>query len=292
MKNRMWRKLLEPRIWRRIYQERLGEPLLYNLVSLFHLVFGSTRKRIEYDLVPRQPYAYCIQAAADQARAAGIERLTLIEFGVAAGAGLLNMCWIAERVAKETGVQFDIVGFDSGKGMPDPRDYRDHPEKYFTGDFPVSDREALLESLPANARLLFGEIDESVEKFRKEISCPIGFISVDVDYYWSAKQCLDVLKFGPEHYLPAVLVYADDVQDIDDNEFCGELLAIKEFNQSDETPYRKLAVANLLGEHRIFKHAIWHRQIYLAHIFDHEKRSIDYIRANRTASVVLSNPYL
>ncbi len=292
MKNRMWRKLSEARIWRRIYLERLGEPLLYNVISLFHLLLGSTRKKIEYDLIPRQPYAYCIQAAADQAKAAGVETLTLIEFGVAAGAGLLNMCWIAEQVTRETGVQFEIIGFDSGQGMPDPRDFRDHPEKYFTGDFPLTDKDALLQALPGNARLLLGDIGASIELLRTEVIHPIGFISIDVDYYWSTRECLRVLTFDPRYYLSSVLLYADDVQDVDDNEYCGELLAIKEFNASTETPYRKIAPANLLSRHRIFKHAIWHHQIFMAHVFDHPRRSIENVRAARTHITVLTNPCL
>src|SRR5450631_152116 len=155
MDNRIWRKLAEPRIWKRIYTERLGEPLIYNLVSIFVMAFGSTRLKIEYDCVPRSPYAYCILAAADHAKAYGIKRIAIMEFGVAAGGGLLNMCWIAERVTRETGVEIDIVGFDSGEGMPPPRDYRDHPEKYFTGDFPPIDKDKLLAALPSNGRIYY-----------------------------------------------------------------------------------------------------------------------------------------
>ena len=133
MANKFWRKLSESRIWKRIYVERLGEPLVYNLASLFVMMFGSVRQKIDYDCIPRNAYAYCILAAADHAKSYGIDRVTIMEFGVAAGGGLLNMCWIAERVARETGVKFDIVGFDTGQGMPPPIDYRDHPEKISPG---------------------------------------------------------------------------------------------------------------------------------------------------------------
>lgn len=287
--NLMWKKLFEPRIWRRIYTERLGEPIIYNIASLFVLLFGSFKKRVEYDLVPRQPYAFGIQAAADAAKAAGILKITIIEFGVAAGAGLLNMCWIAERVRKETGIEFDIVGFDSGTGMPPPIDYRDHPEKYFTGDFPPVNREQLINSLPDNARIIFGDLKQSISQFRNELIHPIGFVSVDVDYYWSAKECLEVLTFLPQFYLPFVYTYFDDLQDIDDNEFCGELLAIKEFNQEFE--YRKITIANCLSNLRIFKQSVWLNQIYLTHIFDHQARSIDYIKARRKSVQILNNPH-
>ena len=48
----------------------------------------------------------------------GLESITAIEFGVAAGAGLLNICEIAKNLTKETGVKFKIYGFDTGAGMP------------------------------------------------------------------------------------------------------------------------------------------------------------------------------
>ena len=64
MANKLWKKLSEPRIWRRIYIERLGEPLIYNLVSVFVAFFGSVKTRIQYDCILRQPYAFCIQEAA------------------------------------------------------------------------------------------------------------------------------------------------------------------------------------------------------------------------------------
>lgn len=37
----MLKKLLEPRMWTRIYLERMGEPIIYNLASVFVGLFGS-----------------------------------------------------------------------------------------------------------------------------------------------------------------------------------------------------------------------------------------------------------
>jgi hypothetical protein len=290
MDNRIWRKLAEPRIWKRIYIERLGEPLIYNLASIFVMAFGSTRQKIEYDCIPRNPYAYCILAAADHAKAYGIKRIAIMEFGVAAGGGLLNMCWIAERVTRETGVEIDIVGFDSGEGMPPPRDYRDHPEKYFTGDFPPVDKDKLLAALPSNARIYYGPIEQTLKKAEAELKSRIGFISIDVDYYWSTKQALDVLTWSPERYLPSVPMYFDDVYNLDHNDNCGELLAIAEFNKANDL--RKISPMNFLSKWRIFKNAVWHGQVYYAHVFDHEFRSLQYVEAHRGEVVVLSNPFL
>jgi hypothetical protein len=290
MANKIWRKLFESRIWNRIYVERLGEPLIYNLASVFVMMFGSVRQKINYDCIPRNPYAYCILAAADHAKSYGIDRITIMEFGVAAGGGLLNMCWIAERVTRETGVKFDIVGFDSGEGMPPPIDYRDHPEKYFTGDFPVVDKAALLAALPSNAKIYYGPIEQTLKQAEAEIASTIGFISIDVDYFWSTKQALEVLKWQPNRYLPSVPMYFDDVYNLDHNVYCGELLAIEDFNKNNEL--RKIAVMNFLSKLRIFKNAVWHGQLYYAHIFDHEFRSLQYLEARRSEVRVLTNPFL
>ena len=45
--NKMYKKLFNLSILKRIYLERLGEPLLYNLVSLWILFFGNIKKKTE-----------------------------------------------------------------------------------------------------------------------------------------------------------------------------------------------------------------------------------------------------
>lgn len=49
--------------------------------------------------------------------------------------------------------------------MPSPIDYKDHPEKYFTGDFPPIGNKKLLNSFPVNAKLILGNISDSIKKF-------------------------------------------------------------------------------------------------------------------------------
>lgn len=290
MRNKLWKKLIEPRILKRIYEERLGEPLIYNLASVWMMFFGSTRQKIEYDLIPRNAYSFCILKAADLAKESGADRVAILEFGVAAGAGLLNMCYIADKVTKETGIGFEIIGFDSGVGMPPPRDYRDHPEKYFTGDYPVTDKDALVRSLPPNARIYFGPLTETLKAAEAEITSPLGFISIDVDYYWSTLEALQILNWAPERYLPWVPMYFDDVQDLEDTPFAGELAALHDFNQ--QGVMRKVSPMNFLAKRRIFKHAIWHDQVYFAHIFDHPWRAIENVARRRKVINVLTNPYL
>ena len=281
------RKLREPRSWMRIARERLAAPLSLNLISVFVGLFGSFRAKVEFDLVVRMHHAWGLLYAADQATRAGIGELTAIEFGVANGAGLLNMCEIAARVTRETGVRFRIVGFDAGTGLPSPVDYRDHPEHYHEGDYPMVDRDRLLARLPGDARVAFGDVRVTVPEFLNGAFAPIGFISFDLDYYSSTRDALAILHGEPERYLPWTVCYFDDVHFLTHNEFQGALLALKEFNHSRND--RKLAPVNWLDQYRLFHWSAWVRRMYFCHMFNHPFRT----RGLTIKGVsVLSNPYL
>jgi hypothetical protein len=281
------RKLREPRIWARIARERLAAPLSLNLISVFVGLFGSFRAKVEFDLVVRMHHAWGLLYAADLARQCGLRELTAIEFGVANGAGLLNMCEIAARVTRETGVGFQIVGFDAGTGLPPPSDYRDHPEFYHHGDYPMASREQLLARLPRNARVIFGEVATSVPAFLAGEFAPVGFVSFDLDYYSSTVDALRLLDGAPERYLPWTVCYFDDVHFLQHNEYQGALLALKEFNESRQD--RKIAPVNWLDHYRLFHWSAWVRRMYFLHLFEHPHRARGL---TVKGSSVLSNPYL
>lgn len=280
------RKLRHAYIWRRIFLERLAEPLHLNFIALLVAIFGNFRARVAFDLVMRQQHAFPLLKAADYARELGVPRITVMEFGVANGAGLMNICRICQRVTDATGVEFDIVGFDSGEGMPPPRDYRDHPEYYNHRDYPMHDEQGLRSRLPANCKLLIGDVSRTVPEFLRAASNPIGFISIDVDYYWSTVEALRVLEGGPEQYLPLVPIYVDDIEYDGHSMFAGEQLAIEEFNQRN--PMRKIAKFSFLRQKRVFQRPNWIDHIYLAHIFDHPSRAK---ALDKQGGVVLGNPY-
>ena len=286
--NKIWTKIFSFRILKRIYLERMGEPIIYNIVSIFILIFGNFTKKIDYDLIPRQPYAFGLNEAFKGALKVGAKEIIIIEFGVAAGAGLFNLAYIASKLSKIYGVDYQIVGFDTGKGMPDAIDYRDHPEKYRKGDFPsLKLQEA---ELPKNTRVIYGEINETVSSFlnSNEMKTKIAFVSIDVDYYSSTKDCLKLFEIDSNFFLPSTILYLDDVNNIDHNAYCGELLAINEFNE--ENKIRKIVKMTQLRNWRIFKNALWIDQMYFLHIFDSDFR--DPKNWMNKEPVVLNNPYL
>src|SRR5437764_15431817 len=71
-------------------RDRLGEPFLFNLASVAVAAFGSFRAREAFELINRPHYAWSLLDAADSAAASGLPGVLGLEFGVAAGAGLLN----------------------------------------------------------------------------------------------------------------------------------------------------------------------------------------------------------
>jgi hypothetical protein len=278
------KRLTKGHIWRRIGIERIAEPLHLNIASALVAVFGSFRARVAFDLVVRHPLAFGLLQAADWARECGIGKITAIELGVANGAGLVNMCTIAAKVTKVTGISFEIVGFDSGGGMPQPKDFRDHPEFYGSGDFPMESREALQKRLPANATIVIGDVSDTIKPFLEDCAI-IGFISVDLDYYHSTVEALKLLDAAPDKYLPWVVMYFDDVEYDRHNPFCGELAAIEEFNRKHSD--RKIAKFNVLRQRRVFQRATWIDHMYIAHVFDHAFRTRE-----RSQKAVLDNPFL
>jgi hypothetical protein len=283
------RRLFQKEKLEKVFVERLTEPLHLNLLSLFVALFGSYRMKVAFDLVVRQQYAFPVLYAADAAKRYGYKCVTLVELGVASGAGLLTLCRIAERTTKATGIEFRIVGFDGGKGMPPAIDYRDLPEHFQQGDFPMIDFAGLKRSLPSNCELILGDVAETAPAFAKTLGpdAPLGFVAVDVDYYSAAKAALPILAGAPENYLPLVPVYLDDIGMDGNNPWTGELLAVAEFNA--EHASRKIAPFTLLRSRRIFKNTQWIDRMFAAHIHDHPYRSPAHKRATPW---VIGNEYL
>lgn len=283
----LFKKIVKPYILKRIFLERLSEPLHLNFISLFVCLFGSYRLKIYFDLILRQQHAYGILFTTEKAIKEGYKKLTIIEFGVANGAGLVNISKICKKLNKIYGMEYQIYGFDTGIGMPEPIDFRDHPELYKQGDFKM-DQDGLKKILPANCKLVIGDVKTTVSKFICSdvlIESPIGFVCIDVDYYSSTCDALQILTADSQKYLDPFPIYFDDVDEYSHNTYCGELLAIKEFNESNI--YRKIERHDYLFFKRLFKNAYWINQMFFVHILDSTHRNVK----RKGEPVVLTNPY-
>jgi hypothetical protein len=234
---------------------------------------GTFREKEGWGVVDRPNYAYGLLRAADLARFAGKDRVTVCEFGVATGRGLLNMISLAELIRAETGVSFRIVGFDAGAGLPTIDGFRDHPELWSVGDFGMTNRAELEGRVAGRAELVFGDIDRTVDAFVAALdpAAPLGFVSIDVDVYSGTRAALRCLLGPADRYVPAVSMYCDDVRFFFANRWCGELRAIDEFNEAQEL--RKIDQDRSLPGRRPSGPEVWHRAMYVAHVLDHELRA-------------------
>jgi hypothetical protein len=136
-------------------------------------------------------YTWGVIQGAALAKVLGLSRISVIEFGVAGGFGLLALDTICEIVEGRTDVGIDVFGFDSGVGLPKPADFRDQPNMWFEGQLPM-DRAKLEPSL-GRARLWLGPVKATIPSFIAENPAPIGFVSLDLDLYSSTREGTQIM---------------------------------------------------------------------------------------------------
>ncbi|MEM1045752.1 MAG: hypothetical protein AAGL24_06360 [Pseudomonadota bacterium] len=230
---------------------------------------GSFGLRLDYDIFSRPHYAFCTYYAARQACALGIGRISVAEFGVAGGRGLIELESLAAEVEAELPVKIDIYGFDTGEGLPDPVDYRDLPYIWQAGFYKM-DQDALKRRLK-RSKLILGNVKDTVPTFiQKYDPAPLAAAFLDLDFWSSTLDAMKIFEAPDDRILPRVFCYCDDViSSIDGgllNDYVGQLAAIKDYN--DAQPSRKMTrIAGLERTRRI--PAKWNDQIYVHHSFDH-----------------------
>jgi hypothetical protein len=227
---------------------------------------GSLATRVRYGIFDRPHYAYGVYFAADQAQRLGLKSITIVELGVAGGKGLLALERIAALIARRLGIQIDVVGFDSGIGMPAPVDYRDLPHVWGTGFYQM-DEPRLRAALSPSTELVLGPIDETIPAWTPK-SC-IGFIAFDVDYYSSTKSAFRLFQRAVSVCLPRTYCYFDDLmwpEHACHNEYTGELCAIREFNREQND--KKICPIHMLRHIRVHE-APWNEMMYVLHDFGH-----------------------
>ncbi|MFA9563736.1 MAG: hypothetical protein ACERLM_03375 [Acidimicrobiales bacterium] len=229
---------------------------------------ASFAKRLLWDAVPRPHFAYGMYHGADQARALGLDAISVLEFGVAGGNGLVAMEELAEQITAELGVRIEIYGFDTGAGMPAPRDYRDMAYVWQPGAFEMD--VPALEGRLTTAKLVLGDVADTIPTFVDEYQpAPIAFCSFDLDYHSSTVAAFGLFEHEPSAFLPRVYCYLDDVvgNDIEiHTPFTGELAAVEDFNAAHDT--RKIAKIHGLSWKRPVP-AVWNEQVFAFQIFDH-----------------------
>ena len=224
------------------------------------------RNRVNLFFERRPHYAYGILHGAQLAKSLGINEISVIEFGVAGGNGLLNMEYHARRVEKITGIAVQIFGFDTGKGLPPPKGYKDSPYNWKEGSYDMNVE--LLKSRLSTAKIILGDVGETLNDYCNSWNpAPIAFIAHDFDFYSSTLESFKIFEVPSQYRLPRIFNYFDDILGTVTaayNDYTGELAAIHEFNVTHSS--QKIAPCQ---HFKLFAMQPWHHQFFMHHDFLH-----------------------
>jgi hypothetical protein len=222
---------------------------------------------LEEDPVLQERYLWGVIQAAYLATSLDVPRISLLEFGVGRGDGLVLLERAARIVGRRLGVELTVAGFDIGSGVPEPDDPRDMPQMYVPGLYQM-DLDATRARLEG-AELLIGEVRETVSRFLAQEPAPVGFAAFDFGSYSGTLDALGFLAAPPRLLLPRVHCYVANILGFTYGDCVGERAAIAEYN--NRTDSRPLSPMFGLCHYvpRRFRNASWPERYYMAHVFDH-----------------------
>jgi len=120
------------------------------------------------------------------------------------GDGLVEMERMAHEVSRICPTQIQVVGFDTGTGIPEHVDYRDLPYIWRKGHYRMN-VDTVRRRLK-NAELVLGDVTDTVPAFLSQLkNAAIGFVAFDLDFYSSSCAALRIFGGPDELYLPRVL---------------------------------------------------------------------------------------
>lgn len=233
------------------------------------LPFIPYPSRLAFGIVQRPQYGYCVFNAAKLARQLGQKKISVIEFGIGGGDGLVNLEMHAIQAKKYLGVEVEVYGFDRGEGLPEPQDYRDMPYNWRRGLYRMNEQ-ALRQRLHFS-QLIIGDVADTVPTFfQNHKPAPIAALMMDLDFYSSTREALLIFDSEKCWFLPRVFLYFDDLLGGEKELYCdftGERLAIREFNHNHE--HQKICETHYLKlDHPYY--GDWRHAIYIYHDFLHD----------------------
>lgn len=242
--------------------------LIKYIIRNLDLIFNFNPEfLVKTNSTERPNYAYCIYHSSILAKRLGQNSISFIEFGVAGGNGLLFIEKFAKRIKKYLNIEIEIYGFDLGKGLTEPKDYKDL-KYWFQEGFYQMDYEKLKKNL-SYSELIIGDVNITIDTFfQKYNPAPIGAIFHDLDYYYSTINSFKIFENEDKYYLPRIFNYFDDILGTElemYNEFSGELLAISEYNLKNSSK-KILLNRNLITSNN----EKWRSQIYYFHSYKHK----------------------
>lgn len=232
---------------------------------------GGYGFRANIGVVDRPHYVHCVYNAAVLAKKLGYGRISVLEFGVGAGNGLVSLEYHSQEISKLLSIEVDIYGFDIVEGFPEPMDYRDLPFCWEKGAYKMD--VSKLQARLKRAKLVLGDIREtSKDFFEKHNPAPIGAIVYDLGFYSSTAIALNMLEAGEKYYLPRVFCYFNSTTGNEMkmelySDFTGERLAINEFNLAHRS------IKNGLPYYSLPRRMLdpWLDQIWICHFLEHSR---------------------
>jgi hypothetical protein len=259
------------KLYDNFFKNEIVWPFTKLLIKRLRLFSYSFRARLGL-LAFKPEYAYCVYAGAFLGKTLGYKNISVIEFGVAGGRGLIALEKHAEIIGREMGIEIEVYGFDTGKGLPKSDDYRDLPYIWREGFFKM-DAEKLQKRL-RSAKLIIGDVKETAANFFADYKpAPVAAVMFDMDLYSSTVPALRLFDADDSVLLPRIFTYFDDIGgDIFDYKICcseytGERLAIREFNEQRDTKKISPHFGLLADKFR----ESWYSRIFIVHLFKHAK---------------------
>ncbi|MDR2658769.1 MAG: hypothetical protein LBC27_02105, partial [Spirochaetaceae bacterium] len=273
------------KLYDNFFSNEIVWPFTKLLIKSLRLFSYSFRSRI--GLIYNKPeYARCVFAGAFLGKSLGYKKISVIEFGVAGGRGLIALEKHAEIIGREMGIEIEVYGFDTGKGLPKSDDYRDIPYMWREGFYKM-DFEGLQKRL-RKAKLVIGDVNETLPDFFNAYNpAPVAAAMFDMDLYSSTVPALRMFEADDSKLLPRIATYFDDIgtsafdYNYCINDYTGERLAIREFNEDHDKRKISPDFGLIADKYR----ESWYNKIFIVHLFDHAKyneaifdKELDYSR--------------
>ena len=217
----------------------------------------------------RPHYESLMFEASKNAIRLGLTEINIIELGVAGGNGIKSLLKYKKKIEKVINIKINILGFDSGSGLPKTDKKEDLPFFWKQGDY-TNQNIKDLEKNDQSIKIYEGNISLTLENFISENKIKIALILFDMDLYSSTKIFLDKIPELSRNklLLPRVFCYFDDlfIADYSLNDINGEPLAISEFNINNND----LKLGKTFDHISDFKFPLAKGQVFMLHDFKND----------------------
>ncbi len=204
-----------------------------DIIDIFNRERAFYKQYFSEGRLPRMHYSVCMWAAAEEAKRMGYDAISVIEFGVASGNGLLAAQAHAKEISRLFGIRIELYGFDTGTGLPESSNLVNDMGNIFAPGCFTMNQKTLSMQLEEHTHLILGNIEDTIGDFAEKYNAPpVGAMFVDVDYYSSTKPILNWLGQNDKYFMPRIFMYFDDISAL--QEGLGEEKAIIEFNAENE----------------------------------------------------------